>query len=297
MISIYFRDRRGLALGIALSGASFGGVIYPIVFRALLKSVGFGWATRAVAIIAFATLGTATILIRPMDRNRKPTKDFVELGAFKEYPFLFFLAASFFAYCAWLVPYFLTPSFAMSLGTSQDTAFYLLAVINTAQLFGRVLPAWLSDYYGGEIMLLLAEVLAGVLGLSWIAIDNLGGFIELQIFYGFVSGMVASLPAAVVPYICPSLNVLGTRMGMIYGAAGFGVLIGNPVALAASDVTSGEFFGAQLWMGLCALIGAGFLTVTTVAAFRQRHAADMFKQQKSTPLNWIRHRVLRQERV
>ena len=41
LMPLYFKDRRGLALGLATSGASVGGVIYPIVFRRLLTELGF----------------------------------------------------------------------------------------------------------------------------------------------------------------------------------------------------------------------------------------------------------------
>ena len=133
-------------------------------------------------------------------------------------------------------------------------------------------------------MLLLAQILTAILGLSWISISTVGGFVEFQIFYGFLSGMLATLPAVVVPYVCPSLAVLGTRMGMIYAAAGVGVLIGNPVALATlgHDGDRHDFLGAQLWMGLCAAVGACFYFVTAVKAERQRKAVESVKEEKPT---------------
>jgi MFS family permease len=41
LMPLYFKDRRGLALGLATSGGSIGGAIYPIVFRRLLTEVRF----------------------------------------------------------------------------------------------------------------------------------------------------------------------------------------------------------------------------------------------------------------
>ena len=236
-------------------------------------------SARVVGFIALMTLAAATFIIRPLDQIKKPTREFLDLRAFRELPFTFFFITAFLVYCAWLVPYFLTPSYALALGTSPDAATYLIAVLNAAQFFGRIIPAWLSDYYGAEGLMLLAQIVSGIFGLSWITINTIGGFVEFQIFYGFVSGMMATLPAVVMPYVCPSLAVLGTRMGMIYAAAGVGVLIGNPVALAATNACEGRtgFLGAQLWMGLCSLVGAMFFTVTAIAAYRQRKAVDSVK--------------------
>ena len=42
----YFTTKLGLALGLAASGSSMGGIIYPIMFYRLLDEVGFGWAVR-----------------------------------------------------------------------------------------------------------------------------------------------------------------------------------------------------------------------------------------------------------
>lgn len=43
LLSTYFLKRRGLALGIATSGNSVGGIVYPVIVRQLLPKIGFGW--------------------------------------------------------------------------------------------------------------------------------------------------------------------------------------------------------------------------------------------------------------
>lgn len=285
LIPLYFKDHRGRALGLALSGAPIGGVLYSVIFRAALNSVGFGWATRIMGFIVLATLSVAILIVHPLDSRLRATtnRSFFDIKAFREIPFTFFFITGFLIYCSWLVMYVLTPAFAQHLGLDQSTSTYLIAVLNAAQFFGRVIPAWMSDYYNcGPWLLLLAQLASGILGLSWITIRSVGGFVELQIFYGFVSGMTATLPAIVVPYVCPSLAVLGTRMGMIYAAAGIGVLIGNPIALAASKPEKGQFLGAQLWMGLTALVGSALFVVTARAAWRQKKAVDSTKVEPVT---------------
>jgi MFS family permease/aryl carrier-like protein len=274
LMPLYFKDRRGLALGLATSGASIGGIIYPIAFRRLLNELGFPWAVRIIGFIALATLTAAAMVTRPLNGMTKPVRQLFDVSAFKEMPFLTFMIAAFLLFCGFLVPFFLTPIYAATaLHTSENTAFYLLAVINAAQFFGRTIPAFLSDYFGGEIMMFCAEVVAGMLGLCWIAVHNLGGFTVFLIFYGFASGMLATLPAVVIPYLCPSLAVIGTRLGMIYAFAGVGALVSVPVATAAAADTGG-FLGAQLWMGLCILTASAFYLPAGIAAWRQRRAID-----------------------
>lgn len=121
-------------------------------------------------------------------------------------------------------------------------------------------------------MLVVAQALIGVLGLHWITIRSLGGFIEFVIVTGFVSGMVAMLPPLVIPFLNPeNPETLGTRIGMIYAAAGLGALVGSPIALETvpgniSSVRPHDFLGVQLFMGLCALVGAAFFVLPAKVA-------------------------------
>jgi hypothetical protein len=43
LLSTYFLKRRGLALGLATTGNSVGGIVYPVIVRQLLPKIGFGW--------------------------------------------------------------------------------------------------------------------------------------------------------------------------------------------------------------------------------------------------------------
>ena len=283
LIPLYFRDRKGLALGVATAGGSFGGVIYPIIFRKLLDSVGFGWATRVIAFILLFTLVVASLIVRPMDEWKRPSRELTEFSALKELPFATFTLAAFFSFCALLVPFFLTPTFAITvLRQDQDTAFYMIAVINSAQLFGRIVPGAISDSsLGGEYLLLSSYIVSAFLGLAWITVDNVGGFVIFLLVYGFASGMVTALPAIVMPYVCHSLAVLGTRMGMLYGLSGVGALISVPVAAAAANASQGHFLGAQLWTGLCMVAASCLFPPTAMAAVKRRKAIDSVKKAKA----------------
>lgn len=160
----------------------------------------------------------------------------------------------------------------LKLGQSSQAAPYLVAVLNASQFFGRVIPPTLSDYYGGANMLVIAQASVGLLGLHWITIRSLGGFIEFLVIVGFISGTVASLPPVVIPFLNPDKpEQIGTRIGMAYAAAGIGVLVGNPIALATvprnvSVAGPGGFRGAQLFMGLCSLTGAAFFVLPAQVA-------------------------------
>ena len=47
------------------------------------------------------------------------------------------------------VPFFFVESYALKLKATNDVAIYLLAIMNTTSLFGRLLLNWLADKYAG----------------------------------------------------------------------------------------------------------------------------------------------------
>jgi len=256
LVPLYFKRYRGLALGIATAGGPFGGVIYPIIFRRLLDTVGFGWATRVIGFVTLAILIVAGMMMQPL--GPRSTRKLFEVDAWKEAPFVSFTFSAFFSFAGLLVPFFLVANYGQSqVGLSQDLSFYALAILNGAQLFGRLIPALISDWVGPEMILLGGNTLIFVVAFCWIAIHNSAGYLVWLVFYGFMSGIPTVLPAAVLPYICPNLAVIGTRLGMLYAAAGVGFLISTPVALTLlSD--AGGFLGPQCWTGACLALAAVF---------------------------------------
>ncbi len=72
----YFFRRRSLALGIAASGSSIGGVIFPVMVQKLIPQVGFGWTMRICAfmVLGLMILGNLTLKSRlpPMAKVSAP---------------------------------------------------------------------------------------------------------------------------------------------------------------------------------------------------------------------------------
>jgi hypothetical protein len=49
LVATYFKERRALAIGLATTGNSAGGIVYPLVVRQLIPVIGFAWTTRVLA--------------------------------------------------------------------------------------------------------------------------------------------------------------------------------------------------------------------------------------------------------
>ena len=102
LVATYFKDRRALAVGLATTGNSAGGMIYPVVVRQLIPMLGFGWTSRVLAFINLGCLAVVLAFMRPRLPPRK-SGPLIDLSAFKEVVYAGFVAGLF---CLMLANYF-----------------------------------------------------------------------------------------------------------------------------------------------------------------------------------------------
>ncbi|KAF2767929.1 MFS general substrate transporter [Teratosphaeria nubilosa] len=260
IVSTYFTSKKSFATGIAASGSSLGGVIYPIVFQQLQPQIGFRDATIVLASMMAGTMLVCIAVMRV--RNLPPqARKLFDLKAFRETPYLLFSIGEFLGFMGLYIPFFYLQSYSSEKGImGTNLAFYMLPILNAASIFGRVIPNFLADKTGPLNMLIPCSAISALLAYCWIAIDSKAGVIVFAILYGFFSGTFVSLPPTTVVSLSPSLSVVGTRMGMSFAFAGFGILVGNPVAGAI--LTSSTWLGVQLF---CATSVAAATTCVVVA--------------------------------
>ncbi|KAI9730843.1 MAG: hypothetical protein M1834_005561 [Cirrosporium novae-zelandiae] len=256
IVSTYFSTKKSFATGIAASGSSLGGIIYPIVFYKLQPQIGFGWAVRVMGFMMFSTLLVALTVMTP---RMRPTKKraLLEPRAFTEPPFLLFSLGIFVGFAGMYVPIFYIYSYATNAtSTSENLSFYLLVILNAASIVGRILPNYIADKTGPMNILIPCTLISGILSFVWMGIDSTGGLIVFSILYGFFSGTMVSLPPTTIVSLSPNLGVVGTRTGMSTSCAGLGLLVGTPVA--------GAILGQSRWNAMQAFAGAIVLGGTAI---------------------------------
>lgn len=137
ILSTYFSTKIGLAIGIAASGSSLGGVIYPIVFHKLLPQIGFAWTTR---VLGFLILGTMIIPNACYRVRVLPAKSrsLLDLRAFLVPAYSLQVAGFFCGFMGLYMPFFYAQVYALERHiTNENLAFYLLAIMNSTSVFGR----------------------------------------------------------------------------------------------------------------------------------------------------------------
>ena len=232
-------------------------MIYPIILRRLLPTLGFA---KTVRILGFISLASAIVAIPILRQGRvvhteKPRR-FLDIAAFAEIPYLVYNIGGFLNFLGWYVPFVYMPIYAEShLHASTANAFDLIAYANAATFGGRLLSALAAQKVGVMTPWTICTFASGTVCCAWVAVSTLGGMIAFSILYGFFSGALTSLPTAILPYVSPK-DLLGTRMGMTYAIAGTAGLIGSPIAGSLQNLKSENFMGLQLFCGIVLLSGA-----------------------------------------
>lgn len=220
-----------------------------------------------IAFIALITLA-ANLVVTKTRTKPGPARSILELSAFKSVPYCLFTAGTFVALIGLYFPYFYIPVYCKRIvGTSADFAFYLLAVVNAASFFGRIVPSLLADKVGSLNVLIPCTFITAALSMAWVDIKSVGGIVAFTIFYGFFSGTFLSLLPTVVASLSPDPRSYGTRMGMSFGIGSFGILVGNPIAGKILNVAEGKFGAAQYFAASTMLGGAVLFSICRLAIF------------------------------
>lgn len=266
LIGLSFSKKRALAQGITTSGIAVGGVVYIISFDRVTPSAGFGWGVRTMAFvalgisaIAFPCLLAGSSALAKARTRRK----LYDAAAFKDPGFLIFTAAMFTTFFGYVVPYFYIATYAQdALGISEHFALYILVISIAASFFGRIFIGAIAHHLGPILTWSCVAAVSGIISLCWIAVRTRAELIVFAVFWGFCSGGLVTLPAAVFPRLCPDLRRLGTRTGMSWGLSSFGSLTGSPIAgalLRHGGASRHDFLGPQLFTGCCELAGAAII--------------------------------------
>ncbi|KAH7371741.1 major facilitator superfamily domain-containing protein [Pyrenochaeta sp. MPI-SDFR-AT-0127] len=279
IVSTYFTHNRALAVGLANTGASIGGIIYPILTRRLLASVGFSWAMRAIALVVLVTTTIGGVLVRQRtELTRNPAKrTLYEFRCLKEPAYALFIVGVFFAFAGLYIPYFYVAVWVRETAFPMHglNAYYLLSIINAGGLVGRIVPNFFADKFasGPVLTQAFAAVACGALAAGWTYIEtSFVGLIVWLAAYGFVSGCIISLIPASAATLTQDMSRLGGRLGVLFAGNAVASLVGNPVAGAILRSTDASWRGLA---GYCAAFNfaGGALLVNLRSAPRISNAS------------------------
>ncbi|KAF2838148.1 MFS general substrate transporter [Patellaria atrata CBS 101060] len=256
IVSTYFEKKRGLAIAIVSTGNSIGGIVYPIVVRQMLPTVGFGWTTRVIGFINIASLIAVAIVMKPRLPPRS-TGPLVDFSAFKSPVYALFVSGMFFTIWAMYFTYYFIGSFGREIiHMSYADSLNLIIIINGIGIPARLISGFLADLLGVMNCFVAGLCLCSVVAYTWLSVHELAPFYVWTAFYGFIAAMFQGLfPTGVVS--CHSdLSKAGTRLGMAFSFISFAGLTGPPIGGALIGRGGLGYVPAQVWMASSMFLGA-----------------------------------------
>lgn len=221
----FFNEKRGVATGIACTGGSVGGVIFPLVMQDLFPRIGFGWATRVIALICLILLVVACLLIKSRLPKKPASKENVlpDFRIFKEPKFALTTAGIFFIEWGLFIPISFISSYSLSHNVSTKLSYQMLAILNAGSFFGRGLPGFFADYLGRFNTLIATVALCLICNAClWLpAGDRLPLIIVYSAIFGFASGSNISLTPVCIGQLCKTEHY-GRYYATAYTVVSFG---------------------------------------------------------------------------
>ncbi|KAI1151892.1 major facilitator superfamily domain-containing protein [Nemania diffusa] len=264
LVNTYFDKRRGLAVGLATTGNSLGGVVYPLIVRELIPTLGFAWTVRVIGLLNLALLFIAITFMRARMPPRK-SGPIVDLGAFKDLKYAGFLASAFFVFWANYYTFYYIASYGTHvLNLSYSSASIFVIIINGVGFPFRILVPMLADRIGNLNVVVPVAIIWAVVSFTWLAVHNVAGYYAFTAFYGIASASFQCLFPSTVARISPRLDTIGTRLGMAFGVSALASLTGPPIGGAIQTASGGGFQAPQIWAATATLVAALMFTAVRV---------------------------------
>lgn len=261
----FFMRRRGLATGLAATGGSVGGIVFPLMLEALFPRLGWAWSIRVLAFLSLALCGGANFLIRrrlPPARNASAHPDFRIFGS---RPFLLTTVGIFLLEFALFIPLTYLSSYALAQGFPQRFAYQILPILNAGSALGRALPGWWGDRVGPFNVNLAMVALSALACLAvWLpAGPTTPGLVLFALLFGFASGSNVSITPVCIGRLCRTQHY-GRYYATCYTIVSFACLVGVPIAGSILTSAGGAYWGVIVFTG-CIYAGAfGFLGAAKV---------------------------------
>ncbi|KAJ3972515.1 major facilitator superfamily domain-containing protein [Lentinula raphanica] len=262
LMSHWFKMKMPYAVGCLVSGASLGGIIFPIMLNKLIPRIGFGWTIRVIALISLFCYVVAVLTIYPR-RPTKPLPRFTKLfdfAGFKDPCYLFLALGCWFAVFSIWNPFFYVGLSAKMANPGSILNEYYLAILCATSIVGRVSPGLIAFKVGRFNLMWMSTCLSAALIFAlWYTSFAEANLVTFVVLYGIAAGPFFTLIPPCVASISP-IDKVGARLGTIYAFMASACLAGTPIGgMFIRTETEANFKHLILFSGLMAFVGAGFL--------------------------------------
>ncbi len=284
----WFPDKKGLTVGITVSGFGFGAFVFGFVIEYAIRTFGIMPAFRWLGFLWIVVVCGLGALLRNPPPGYKvegwtppPPKPGAAIAA-RDWPWQEMLKTSTF-WLLWLayvgnagvglMVISLIKPYAISMGFPLALGVYLVGALSILNGFGRIIAGWLSDAMGRTraMILIFAITTVNVALMPWTAATVVGAFIALMICGGAYGANFALFPAATAEYF--GTKAIGLNYAWLFTAWGVAGVVGPQIKAAMLAARTAGLTGEALRLAQISayktsfLIGAGLGVLAVVTAY------------------------------
>lgn len=243
-ISHWFHGRRGLAVGVVISGNYLAGAVWPTILQHYFDLQGWRETFQALAMFNLACMLPLALCLYP-----RPVLDEVEhdtagapryparpLGLSRAQLQCLVCAAGVGCCVAMAMPQVHIVPYALDKGFAAQRGAEMLALMLGFGVISRIVSGWLSDRIGGLRTLLLGSTLQALVLVWFMFADSLAMLYAAAIAFGLAQGGIVPSYAIIVRTFFPA-GQAGWRIGVALLSTLCGMAVGSYMAGALYDLT------------------------------------------------------------
>jgi MFS family permease len=265
LISRWFNEARGKAMGFAYLGIGVGGAVAPLLANRFTQQFGWTGALRILGILLVLIALPMAFFVKEnpgSEARQSSTAASISIGGvLKSWHFYLLAIGSMCSIGAvggifQNLKLFMTGDLFRGLpqAEAQSTAAYVLSLVLISSLVGRLLMGWLADRFPKKyVMLLIYLIVAGSIPLLFLA-SNRPFLYLFAILFGIGLGgdyMIIPLMAAEIF----GVKILGRLMGVVLTADGVAEALAPVIVAKTRDNTGSYAMGFSILI-LLAFIGS-----------------------------------------
>jgi len=275
LVSNWFREKRGTALGIMLTGTSIGGVLIPILVTPLILRYGWRNAMLAVSMIVWLVLLPSVVfLVRDKHKTEEAGKPLGQIGltlpeaARTQLFWVLGLCAALvfypiFATTQQFILYLQSPRIGMSL----ETASWMQSILFAVSVAGKSIVGFLSDRFTATRMMLICSVVMFLSTFVLLALSANNALLFLVPFGLGYGGTFVLLQRLASDYF--GMREYGKILGTIVMMEIAGATIGGKVTSYLADSAGGDYTVA--FYGVVAVTAGVLLCVILLNIMNRRN--------------------------
>ncbi len=249
--SRWFTRRRGIALGICMSGNYFAGALWPPVIQHFIEQGGWRLAYTVIGVTCLAVMLPLALVLRrspPAATGAEALAPGVAatshaavsrdspLGLSPATLQMLLCVAGVACCVAMAMPQVHIVAYCTDLGFGAARGAEMLSLMLGTGIASRLISGWISDRIGGLRTLLLGSVLQGIALLMFLPFDGLVPLYLISGMFGLFQGGIVPSYALIVREHFPPAQA-GVRTGTVLMATLFGMALGGWMSGAIFDLT------------------------------------------------------------